>query len=56
MVKRFVFIFLCLLSVIGTAYGQHTLIKGVVTDSLSGERLPYVSLIFKGTTIGTSGV
>ena len=54
MVKRFVFIFLCLLSVIGTAYGQHTLIKGVVTDSLSGERLPYVSLIFKGTTIGTS--
>ena len=36
------------------ANGQNTIIKGVVTDSITGERLPYVSLIFKGTTIGTA--
>ena len=35
-------------------YGQNTLIKGSVTDASTGEPLPYVSLIFKGTTIGTS--
>lgn len=29
-------------------------VKGVVTDSITGERLPSVSLIFKGTNIGTA--
>lgn len=34
--------------------GQDTTIKGIVTDSVSGEALPYVSIIFKGTTLGTA--
>ncbi|WP_230201964.1 DUF5686 and carboxypeptidase-like regulatory domain-containing protein [Bacteroides neonati] len=34
------------------AKGQDILIKGVVTDSITGEPLPSVSLILKGTTIG----
>ena len=33
---------------------QNTRIKGIVSDSITGETLPYVSLIFKGTTIGTA--
>ncbi len=33
--------------------GQTTLIKGVVTDSLSGETLPYASVMLKGTDAGT---
>jgi hypothetical protein len=33
---------------------QNTTIKGVVTDSITGEKLPYVSIVFKGTTIGTA--
>lgn len=33
---------------------QNTIIKGTVTDSITGEGLPYVSLIFKGTTVGTA--
>ena len=36
------------------ANGQNTIIKGIVTDSITREGLPYVSLIFKGTTIGTA--
>ncbi len=33
---------------------QTTIIKGLVTDSITGEELPYVSLILEGTTIGTT--
>jgi len=33
---------------------SQTVIKGSVTDSITGEELPYVSLILEGTTIGTS--
>ena len=36
------------------ANGQNTIIKGIVTDSITGERLPYVSLKFEGTTIGAA--
>ena len=30
-----------------------TIIKGSVTDALTGESLPYVSVYLKGTTVGT---
>lgn len=33
---------------------QNTLIKGVVTDSITGEALPYVSVLLEGTTIGST--
>lgn len=51
--KKIVFLLASLFTV-WIANGQNTIIKGVVTDSITGERLPYVSLIFKGTTIGTA--
>jgi hypothetical protein len=36
------------------ANSQNTIIKGTVTDSITGETLPYVSLVLEGTTIGTT--
>lgn len=35
-----------------TVRAQHTQISGIVTDSLTGETLPYASVKLKGTTIG----
>ncbi len=52
--KKIFILTLCLRAAIGAACGQNTLIQGIVTDSITGEPLPYVSLIFKGTNIGTS--
>lgn len=46
----FITFFLCTLCSIA----QEVIIKGTVTDSITGEALPYASLIFKGTTIGTA--
>ena len=54
MTKKILLFLACLLSFAGTAAGQQTTIRGVVTDSITGERLPYVALAFPGTTIGTS--
>lgn len=33
---------------------QNTIVKGVVTDSITGDCLPYVSVLFEGTTIGST--
>ena len=46
----FLIFFLCTLC----STAQEAIIKGTVTDSITGEALPYASLIFKGTTIGTA--
>lgn len=51
--KKIVFLLASLL-IASIANGQNTIIKGVVTDSITGESLPYVSLVLKGTTIGTA--
>jgi hypothetical protein len=32
---------------------EKTIIKGSITDALTGEPLPYVSVVLKGTTVGT---
>ncbi len=40
------------LIVVCTAQAQHTQVSGMVTDSITGEALPYASVILKGTTIG----
>ena len=37
-----------------TGRAQEAIIRGMVTDSISGEGLPYASLVFKGTTTGTA--
>ena len=51
--KKIVFL-LAALFFVWVASGQNTTIKGVVTDSITGERLSYVSLKLKGTTIGAA--
>ena len=53
MVKRLVFLLLLLVIALG-AKGQNYTIKGTVTDSITGEPLPYVAVILKGTTIGAT--
>ena len=47
--KRIVFIWL-LLAFAWVAKSQNYMIKGIVTDSITGEPLPYVAVILKGTT------
>ncbi len=52
--KRIGYVFIFLL-ISWLSFGQNnTIIRGIVTDSISGETLPYVSIVFKGTTIGTA--
>ena len=46
--KRIVFIWL-LLAFAWVAKSQNYMIKGIVTDSITGEPLPYVAVILKGT-------
>lgn len=53
MVKKILFLWICLLFAVA-AEGQNTVIKGIVRDSITGEVLPYVSVLFDGTTIGTT--
>lgn len=53
MVKKILFLFVCLVIALA-AKSQNTVIKGIVRDSVTGERLPYVSILFDGTTIGTT--
>ena len=51
MAKRGVFIMLFGL-IAWAVRGQNYTIKGTVTDSITGEPLPYVAVLLKGTTIG----
>lgn len=37
----------------GRAYGQRTVVEGIVTDSVTGELLPYASLMLEGADNGT---
>ena len=36
-----------------TAFGQRSVLRGTVTDSITGESLPFASLVWQGTTVGT---
>ena len=49
--KKIAFIFL-FVAVAWVARSQNYTIKGSVTDSITGEPLPYVAVLLKGTTIG----
>ncbi len=44
----------CLLVVITTLQAQETIVKGKVTDANSGDPIPFVNVLFKGTSIGTT--
>ncbi|MCB0819989.1 MAG: carboxypeptidase-like regulatory domain-containing protein, partial [Bacteroidetes bacterium] len=46
------FVFLQLVALAASA--QVTRVKGVIYDNQSGETMPFVNLLFKGTTIGTT--
>ena len=54
MMRKKILLLLSFLLLIGGVKAQNTIIRGVVTDSVTGEALAYVSLLFKGTTIGTA--
>lgn len=41
-----------LLLAVNLAFAQNTRVRGKVTDAETGEALPLVSVVFKGTTIG----
>ena len=46
-------IVVCLLLLAGNSlYAQSTRVKGKVTDAKTGEALPLVNVVFKGTTVG----
>lgn len=45
---------MALLAFAWVAKSQNYMIKGIVTDSITGEPLPYVAVILKGTTIGAT--
>ena len=49
--KKFILLF-CILAATCITYSQNISIKGIVTDSITGEPLPYVAVLLKGTTIG----
>ena len=52
--KCFFFLWMSLLC-LGVAQGQSQVtVQGLVTDSITGEALPYVSLLVKGTTTGAA--
>src|SRR3546814_349104 len=38
----------------GFVFGQNTNVRGIITDLVTGETLPYVTVTVPGTTIGTS--
>jgi hypothetical protein len=50
-IKRF-FLVIAILFFLGAAQAQHIRIRGIVTDSLTQEPLPFVNVVFKGKNIG----
>lgn len=54
MLNRFLWLFFCLSLNISIAFTQNVQIRGIVTDSITGESLPYVSVLIEGTTTGVA--
>lgn len=50
----FLFQFIFCFVLLAFAQAQETVVQGKVTDAASGDPLPFVNVIFKGTLIGTS--
>lgn len=48
-----IFFFVGLLSA-GVSLAQETIVQGKVTDASSGDPIPFVNVVFRGTTIGTT--
>ena len=54
MIHKIITAILLIICFTGGVSAQNTTIKGSVKDSITGEHLPYVSIIVKGTTIGST--
>ncbi len=54
MVKHLTYILVLLCMQATAALAQQTAVSGRVTDAATGEAMPYVNVVFKGTTIGAS--
>ncbi len=54
MIRKEIILSLLSFFVCCSVFGQNTTIKGFVKDSVTGEPLPYVSILFTGTTAGTT--
>lgn len=51
----FIGLLICLLTIsINTVSAQNTRVRGKITDAKTGELLPLVNVVFKGTTIGVT--
>ena len=53
MLKGRILFFILSLLWTATAFGQRSVLRGTVTDSITGESLPFASLVWQGTTVGT---
>lgn len=51
---KLAFLLLVLVCFGGSTYAQYTKVYGTVTDSTTGETLPFVNISFKGKSIGTT--
>jgi Family of unknown function (DUF5686)/CarboxypepD_reg-like domain len=51
-VKQVSFVFIALFSFVGFIRAQETIVTGKVTDAGSGDPIPFVNVVFKGTSIG----
>lgn len=54
MTKYITLIFICLIFLSNKIFAQQTIVKGLVTEKGKNEPMPFVSVAFKGTTIGTT--
>lgn len=54
MLNRIVWVIFFFFMTLCVAFSQNMPIKGVITDSITGEKLAYVSILLEGTTIGTT--
>ena len=52
-IYRHLFVLGILVTLSFTSFSQYVKIKGVVTDSLTQEPLPFVNVVFKGKNVGT---
>jgi hypothetical protein len=50
--KRTFLLFSAFASIVGLSYGQETIVSGKITDAASGDPIPFVNIVFKGTSNG----
>ena len=52
--SNFIFIFLISCLFTNLVEAQETIVRGKITDANSGDPIPYVNVIFQGTTVGVT--